>query len=67
MTTTATATPTAKQVETFSFAIELYRTSDATITASMDEDGTMLIQVLDDGLTTYARFDTAGNIIGDWF
>jgi hypothetical protein len=67
MTTIVKVSPTAKQVRTFEFAIELYRTSDATITASMDEDGTMLIHVLDDGLTTHARFDTGGQIIGDWF
>ncbi len=67
MTTIVKVTPTAKQRETFSFAIEMFRTSDAALTASMDEDGTMLLHVLDDGLMTHARFDTAGTIIGDWF
>ena len=60
--------PSPKQMQTFSFAIDCFKSSDAVIVAEMDEeDSTMVISVTDDGLTTHARFDVAGNIIGDWF
>jgi hypothetical protein len=67
MATKVKVSPTSRQRETFRLAIQAFRTSDATLTASMDEDGTMLLQVVEDGLTTYARFDLTGQIIGDWF
>jgi len=60
-------TATDEQVSTLFFAISLFEKSDATITPSLDEDGTMLLSVEEDGLTTHARFDLKGQIMGDWF
>ena len=65
----AKPTPTAEQRRTFSDAIEIYRTVDATLTAWMDDviPGTMMLSVEEDGLTTHAVFGTDGQIQGDWF
>lgn len=58
--------PTTKQIEVFEMGIEVYKKSSAALHTEMDEDGTMLLFVQDDGATSYARFDREGNIMGDW-
>jgi hypothetical protein len=48
-------------------AIELWKTSDATIRFEMDdEDSTICIFVVDDGAQSFARFGIDGKLIGDW-
>lgn len=59
-------TATKKQLNVFEDAIRVYLRSDATITGSMDEDGTMIITVEEDGATSWARFKRNGLIEGDW-
>ena len=66
ITATKPPSPSAKQVETFSLAIDVFRTADATLTGWMDYDGTMFVSVEEDGLTTHAVFGTDGQIRGDW-
>lgn len=59
--------PSPKQVETFEYAIHLWRKSEATIRAEMDEDdSTMLIFVVEDGVQSFARFRIDGTLEGDW-
>lgn len=58
--------PTTKQIEVFEMGIDAYRKSDAIIETAMDDDGTMLLFVYDDGARSYARFDRDGKIMGDW-
>ena len=59
--------PTAAQVETFDHVIEMWKDADVTLLAEMDEDGTMLLHLTEDGATTHARFAMSGCLMGDWF
>ena len=57
--------PSVEQVRLVVDAIEGW--PNATLRPSMDEDGTMLLGMEEDGFTTYARFDRRGRLQGDWF
>ena len=67
--TTATLTPepSTDQVVAMIDAITHFAQADATLIATMDEDGTMLLSLREDGLTQYARFGRDGVMLGDWF
>jgi len=58
--------PTDKQVSLAADAIQLWKKSDATLTFEMDEDGTMLLNIEEDGGRCIGRFDVNGFIVGDW-
>ena len=59
--------PSRAQLATFEQALEVYEDVPAALVAEMDEDGTMLISLTEDELTTHARISRNGQLIGDWF
>lgn len=61
----AKVTPSDDQVRLVVDAIEGW--PSATLFPSMDEDGTMLLGIEEDGFLTHARFDRSGRLQGDWF
>jgi hypothetical protein len=63
--------PSVEQLATFSTMIDLTAQAPANHHASvkgeMDEDGTMLVGLTEDGATRYCRFGRDGEREGDWF
>jgi len=59
------SSPTKAQVELVVLAIDAW--PESTLVAWMEGDGTMMLSHEEDGLTTYGRFDSHGQIVGHWF
>lgn len=62
--------PTKQQIDAFTMAIgmtaEAPENHHAEVVAEMDDDGTMLVSLTEDGLRLTARFDKEGDRVGDW-
>ena len=59
--------PSRPQLDAFSGAIQLFAPTEAVLVGSMDEDGTLLMQVTEDGATTSSRWCRDGRMLGSWF
>lgn len=63
--------PTPLQVATFTMCVEITHDAPANHHASvrgeMDEDGTLLVTLIEDEARQMARFGRDGRLLGDWF
>jgi hypothetical protein len=61
------AGPSKEQIDAFEGAIQFFTPTKAKLVGELDDDGTLLLRVTEDGLTQHARFSSGGVMLGPWF